>query len=53
MRAIICADCDKVTEKYYDSGDGKLRCETCAVAKYKNETPVLIIRPPAFVGGGP
>ena len=35
---VKCADCGTETDKPYDNGDGKDRCETCAVRKYGHGT---------------
>ena len=32
----LCYDCDTLTTKPFDNGDGHIRCEKCAVEKYKN-----------------
>ena len=31
---VKCEDCETETDKLWDNGDGKDRCETCAVRKY-------------------
>ena len=47
-----CADCNKPAVPPYDNGDDKVRCEECAVAKYKTTCPSgvpIIIKHSAFV----
>jgi hypothetical protein len=31
---IECEDCHKLASKYFDSGDNKVRCESCATKHY-------------------
>ena len=39
---VKCEDCGKMTNKPYDNGDGKDRCEICAVEKYKKGTTMIL-----------
>ena len=39
---VSCADCGTETSKIWDNGDGKDRCEDCAVKKYKRSAVTML-----------
>lgn len=39
---VSCADCGTRTTKIWDNGDGKDRCEPCAVKKYKQSSVTML-----------
>lgn len=39
---VVCEDCGTETNKPYDNGDDKDRCEPCAVKRYKRSAVAML-----------